>query len=74
MRAHEAACSASASAPGATAWGGAGSGGGTHVDLYAYTSLAVAALQEQAKRIEALEREVKELTARAASRSRSGRP
>ena len=34
---------------------------GHHVDLYAYASLAVAAVQVQARQIEALEREVQQL-------------
>lgn len=34
---------------------------GEHVDLYGYTSLAVAALQEQARELEALRREVRAL-------------
>jgi hypothetical protein len=34
---------------------------GDSVDLYGYTSMAVAALQEQSQRIEALERELKDL-------------
>ena len=40
--------------------------GGDQVDLYAYTSMAVATLQAQAKQIAALEREVAALKARAA--------
>lgn len=44
-------------------------GSGDTVDLYGYTSLAVAAVQAQAKRIEALEREVAELRARLESSS-----
>ena len=39
-------------------------GGGDRVDLYGYTSLAVAAVQAQAKRIEVLERELAELRTR----------
>ena len=39
-------------------------GSGDTVDLYGYTSLVVATVQAQAKRIEALEREVAELRAR----------
>lgn len=39
-------------------------GGGDTVDLYGYTSLAVAAVQAQARRIEVLERELTELRAR----------
>ena len=34
---------------------------GEHVDLYGYASMALAAVQEQARRIEALEKEVQEL-------------
>lgn len=39
---------------------------GTHLDLYAYTSMAVAALQTQAREIERLQRAVAALEARAA--------
>ncbi|MGH7896283.1 MAG: hypothetical protein ACREQL_16575, partial [Candidatus Binatia bacterium] len=41
---------------------------GGHVDLYGYTSMAVAAIQAQQKRIEALEREVAALRRALASR------
>jgi hypothetical protein len=40
-----------------------------HVDLYGYTSLAVAALEVQAKQIEALEREIADLRARVGGES-----
>jgi len=40
------------------------------VDLYGYTSMAVAALQEQQRELEALRREVKELRSELAERSR----
>jgi uncharacterized small protein (DUF1192 family) len=43
---------------------------GNSVDLYGYTSLAVAALQEQEARIAALEREVRELRAQKRSKKR----
>jgi hypothetical protein len=43
----------------------------THVDLYGYTSMVVAAVQAQAKQIEALRREVAEL--RQASRAQPAR-
>lgn len=40
---------------------------GDHVDLYGYTTMGVAAIQEQAARIEALERELHALRARLAA-------
>jgi hypothetical protein len=43
----------------------------THIDLYGYTSMVVAAVQAQAKEIEALRREVAEL--RRASRAQRAR-
>jgi hypothetical protein len=45
---------------------------GTHVDLYGYTSLAVAAIQAQARELEALRREVAELRARCEAPRRAG--
>jgi hypothetical protein len=41
---------------------------GSHVDLYGYASLAVAAIQAQARQIDALEREVAALRAEMAAR------
>lgn len=46
---------------------------GNHVDLYAYTSMAVAALQTQAREIERLQRAVAVLEARAANEGRPRR-
>jgi hypothetical protein len=46
---------------------------GNHVDLYAYTSMAVAALQTQAREIERLQRAVAALEARAAHDARPQR-
>lgn len=43
------------------------------VDLYAYTTMAVAALQAQARRIEALERELQELRSALGKRARQDR-
>jgi hypothetical protein len=47
---------------------------GDHVDLYGYTSLAVAALQSQALRIAQLEREIEALRARLERPSGAPRP
>jgi uncharacterized small protein (DUF1192 family) len=44
------------------------------VDLYGYTSMAVAAIQEQHHEIEALKREIKELRAELAKRGAASRP
>jgi hypothetical protein len=41
------------------------------VDLYGYTSMAVAALQQQHREIEALEREIRDLRAQLAARNSS---
>jgi len=46
---------------------------GTHLDLYAYTSMAVAALQTQGREIERLQRAVAALEARAARHARPQR-
>jgi hypothetical protein len=45
---------------------------GDHVDLYGYSSMAVAAIQTQARQIEQLQREVEELRRELRSRRRAG--